>query len=296
MPHLMTTLMRTQLHAVKSMMKPEKLQSTRALQDKLGELMARVHSSRITLFPIALDGFQGCWALPTGSPRRGMLLYVHGGGYTAGDLPYATGFGSVLADQVGRPVFCPAYRLAPEHPFPAAAQDALAAYRYLLEQGIPGQEIILCGESAGGGLIVSLALQIKEAGLPMPAGMVPISPWVDLTLSGASYTDNKQADPCLTRELLAYDVEVYAGTNARHPLASPIFGDLTGLPPALIYAGGDELLLSDAHMLQGKLLSCGVPARLVVEEGLWHAYVLYGVKEARDALEGIAAFVEETLA
>ena len=295
MGHILTDLLRIQLRAVKPIMRPGKLNASRTLQDKLGELMHKAHSAKTDMLRQDFDRFEACWVLPKKEAKRGVILYLHGGGYVAGDLPYALGFGSVLADDLQRRVFCAAYRLAPEHPFPAALEDALTAYQYLLAEGLSGRDIVLCGESAGGGLIWALSLKLKELGLELPAGIIGISPWVDLSLSGPSYQENEKLDPCLTLELLEYYAEVYAGGPSREPLVSPLFGDLAGMPPALLFAGSDELLLDDAVALHQKLLAVGGKSELYIAEKMWHAYVLYGVHEAHVALQKISVFIEDIL-
>ena len=167
------------------------LKTLRTGQNKIGELMESKYRDQIILKKHSLSLFEGSWVLPRDPRREGVILYLHGGGYTCGDLNYAEGFGSALAVQTGTSVFCAAYRLAPENPFPAALDDALEAYRYLLEKGYSPNKIILCGESAGGGLCFSLCMKLKELNIPMPAGIIGISVWSDLTASGESYVLNK---------------------------------------------------------------------------------------------------------
>ena len=199
---------------------------------------------------------------------------------------YAKGFGSVLSAVTGAEVLCPAYRLAPEHPFPAGLEDSFSAYQFLLEQEGP---VVLCGESAGGGMIYALCFLAKEKGLPLPAGLIGISPWTDLTASGSSYEENRERDPSMTRERLDLFASCY--TECRdNPLVSPLFGDLTGFPPSLLFVGGDEIMLDDSRRLHEKLLSCGCASTLEIAPELWHAYVLYCLKERRTDLDRIAAF------
>ena len=219
---------------------------------------------------------------------------MHGGGYTCGDLEYATGFGSTLAVQCGCRVFCAAYRLAPESPFPAAVDDAFEAYSYLLSKGYSAAHITLCGESAGGGLCYSLCLKAKQANLPMPCGIITISPWVDLTASGESYRYNQEKDPSISQEMLDFFANCYTKDRA-DPLASPVFADLTGRPPSLIFAGSDEILLSDAQMLHQKLADAGCGSRLIVTQDRWHAYLLYGLQEDAKDLTTLNAFLREVM-
>lgn len=297
MTPIQTAVMQANLRLISPLLKRGSIENCRALQDRLGELMTLRHmfdSERSDV--IDMGAFTMVWESPRHPPRRGAVLYLHGGGYTAGDLPYSLGFASTLAAETSRRVLCAAYRLAPENPFPAALDDAVAAYRYLLEQGYGGEDIALCGESAGGGLVLCLCLKLRELGLPLPACLICISPWTDLTLSGESIEFNKKAEPSLSREMLLCYVEAYTGGDedaVTNPLVSPIFGDLSFLPPCLIFAGGGELILSDSTMLYEKLVKEGVDVTLRVAEKLWHAYVLYGIPEARQALGEISEFIEE---
>ena len=158
--------------------------------------------------------FQGAWIMPKDERRQGVVLYLHGGGYTCGNLDYAKGFAATLADECGVRVFCAAYRLAPEDRFPAALDDALVSYQYLLSKGYPANQILLCGESAGGGLIYCLCLRLKQRKLPLPCGLIGISPWTDLTGSGQSYIDNRDIDPSMTPELLQFYAACYTDRAA----------------------------------------------------------------------------------
>jgi acetyl esterase/lipase len=265
----------------------------RALQESLGEMGAKSVAGRVAFEPVETDGFEACFALPCDEPdSRRVLLYLHGGAYVAGNLAYARGFAGILADKTRRRVLAVAYRLAPEHPFPAALDDAVAAYRYLLDSGYAPRHISLAGESAGGGLTFCLGQRLRELGLPLPAAMVGISPWTDLTFSGASYKTNAKKDPSLSEAALRSHAADYAAGQETNPLVSPAFGDFDGFPPSLLLAGGNELLLSDAEMLALRLVKGGSRCELLVEEGLWHVYVLFGIPEARAALDKIADFLE----
>ena len=255
-----------------------KLETIRKGQNKIGEMMEAKHRSQVIIRVHNFPGFEGAWILPKDIRRQGVILYLHGGGYTCGDLEYAKGFGSTLAVQCGVNVFCAAYRLAPEARFPAAPEDALEAYRYLLQKGYGPEHITLCGESAGGGLCYSLCLKLKELGMPMPAGIIALSPWTDLTASGSSYEENREKDPSMTAQLLDYFASCYTDER-RHPLASPLFADLTGMPPSLIFVGGDEIMRSDAQDLHQKLTEAGCVSSLTVTPERWHAYLLYGIAE-----------------
>ena len=239
--------------------------------------------------------FQGAWVMPKDERRSGVILYLHGGGYTCGSLEYAKGFAATLASQCGVRVFCAAYRLAPENPYPAAVDDALEAYRYLLKKGYAPRQILLCGESAGGGLIYALCLRLRQEGLELPCGLIGISPWVDLTGSGQSYETNRDNDPSLTQELLEFYAKCYT-TDPADPLCSPVFGDLTGFPPSLLFAGGDEILLDDARALHEKLVQSGCRSTLHIAPERWHAYVLYCLSEnMEEDMEAIDRFLTKNL-
>lgn len=285
---------RKQLTILKPILGNASLKTIRKGQNKIGELMESKHRQQVILKPHSFDRFVGAWIMPKDVRREGVILYLHGGGYTCGDLEYATGFGSTLAVQCGCRVFCAAYRLAPESPFPAAVDDAFEAYSYLLSKGYSAAHITLCGESAGGGLCYSLCLKAKQANLPMPCGIITISPWVDLTASGESYRYNQEKDPSISQEMLDFFANCYTKDRA-DPLASPVFADLTGLPPSLIFAGSDEILLSDAQMLHQKLADAGCGSRLIVTQDRWHAYLLYGLQEDAKDLTTLNAFLREVM-
>ena len=275
---LSAKLVRSQLNFFKPFVAGCSLETTRKGQDKLGELMSALHKREVIFRDHDFEQFKGAWVMPKDERRSGVVLYLHGGGYTCGSLDYAKGFAATLASECGVRVFCGAYRLAPENPYPAALEDALTAYDYLLKKGYAPQQILLCGESAGGGLICALCLKLKQLGRELPCGLIAISPWVDLTGSGKSYEFNRDNDPSLTEELLQFYARCYT-QDPTDPLCSPLLGDLTGFPPTLIFAGGDEILLDDARGLHERLKKAGSKSRLIIAPGRWHAYVLYCLQE-----------------
>ena len=285
-----------QLHALLAPIKPfaesMPLKLRRREQNTLGWLMRSGHRAHVRVERREPGGFPAAWVLPKEPRREGVILYLHGGGYTSGGLGYALGFGTALADECGIRVFCAAYRLAPENRFPAAVEDAAAAYRYLLDEGYLPEEISLCGESAGGGLCYSLCMYLKQRELALPGGIIAISPWVDLTGSGESNRENRNKDVTLSVQRLHFCARCYTDTPLE-PLASPLFGDLSGMPPSLIFAGGDELLLSDGKRLHEKLRQQGCASRLSIRPERWHAYVLYGLAEDREDMAGISAFLSQ---
>ena len=288
-------LVRSQLNFFKPLAENCSLELTRKGQDKLGELMTAMHRRETFSREHDFRNFQGAWIMPKDERRTGVILYLHGGGYTCGSLEYAKGFASTLATECGVRVFCAAYRLAPEHPYPAALEDAMESYEYLLKKGYPARQILLCGESAGGGLIYALCLKLKELGRPLPCGLVGISPWTDLTSSGASFETNRDVDPSMTRELLTFYAGCYTQTPEA-PLCSPLFGDLHGLPPSLLFVGGDEVMLDDTRMLHEKLLKSGCRSKMHIAPERWHAYVLYCLTEnMEEDFQSINHFLDKVL-
>ena len=292
---LSAKLVRSQLNFFKPFVANCSLEVTRKGQDKLGELMEAIHWHDVIVHDHNFENFEGAWVIPKEERRSGAVLYLHGGGYTCGDLEYAKGFASTLAAECGVRVFCAAYRLAPETRFPGAVDDAEESYRYLLSKGYTPEQICLCGESAGGGLIYALCLRLKERGLPLPCGIIAISPWVDLTASGESYVTNKDADPSLTEELLRFYAKCYAD-DVRAPEVSPLFAELDGLPPSLIFVGGDEILLDDSKRMHEKLLQSGCKSQLVIAPERWHAYVLYMLNENMSDFDTINQFLSRVMA
>lgn len=283
-----------QLALFKPLVMAVSLDMARRGQNQLGEWRARENRKKVSLEKQHFERFDAVFCNPRHDSENGVLLYLHGGGYTCGDIGYASGVGSHLAGRFGVRVFAPAYRLAPEHPFPAALDDALEAYLYLLSAGYTEKDIVLVGESAGGGLVYALCLVLKERGLPMPAGIVAISPWTDLTASGDSYRENRKKDPSMSAERLDFFASQYTAER-KNPLVSPLFGNLCGLPPSLIFVGGDEVMLSDSLLMHERLCECGVRSEISVAEGFWHVYLLYGFKENVADFKKMREFLHEVL-
>ncbi|WP_436531890.1 alpha/beta hydrolase [Actinoplanes sp. HUAS TT8] len=219
-----------------------------------------------------------------------VLLYLHGGGYVVGSARTGTRLASALIARTGGTAYSLDYRLAPEHPYPAGADDALAAYRELLRSS-PAGNIVVAGDSAGGGLAVAMLVAAREAGLPQPAATAVFSPWADLTLSGDSLRTRAEADPLFTVDSLRWYAERYVPEGARP--ASPIFADLSGLAPLLVQVGADEILLDDAVRLAARAAAGEVEVTLEVGPGLPHVYQLnFGsLDDADDALDRAAAFL-----
>lgn len=272
---------RAQISRMRPLLKSCSLETIRKGQNAIGALMEAKFRRQAVVKEHPFPQFTGAWVIPKDERRQGVILYLHGGGYTCGDLEYAKGFGTTLAAQCGVRVFCVGYRLAPEHPFPAALEDTMEAYQYLLAKGYAPEHIAFCGESAGGGLCYSACLEMKRLALPLPGCIIAISPWMDLTTSGETYERNRKADPSMSRELLDFFAGCYS-SDRENPLVSPLFGDLAEMPPSLIFAGGDEIMLSDAQGTAERLSACGCQVTLSVRPERWHAYLLYGLEEDRE--------------
>ncbi len=285
---------RKQLELLKPIFKGTSIETERRWQERIGKIMEAKHRNDVFTKEQSFGSINGAWITPKVLERRGIVLYLHGGGYISGDLNYAKGFGTTLASRCGIKVFTIAYGLAPEHKYPAALEDALKAYEYLLTRGYSNREIILCGDSAGGGLIYSLTLKLKELNKPLPSGMIALSPWTDLTISGSSYEKNKDLDPSMTIERLRFYGDCYS-MDKENPLVSPLFGDLKGLPPSLIFVGEVEIMADDSIRLHEKLIKNRCKSELIIGSEMWHGYVLYDLKENQSDFEKINAFIEKVL-
>ena len=292
---LTAKIIRTQLSLLKPLLGSASLKTIRKCQNKIGELMEFRQRGLMHIKEHTFPNFSGAWVIPKDERRQGVILYLHGGGFTCGDLEYSTGVGSFLASQTGTRVFCSAYRLAPNNPFPAALDDAVETYVYLLEKGYRADHITLCGESAGGGLCYSLCLRLRDMGIPLPCGIISISPWCDLTNSGESYTVNRDADPSLTKELLDFFAGSYS-SDSQNPLVSPLYADLRGMPPSLTFVGENEILFSDAEKMHTLLLQSGCKSQLISAPDRWHAYVLYGLEEDQKDFTAINRFLNQVMA
>jgi len=238
------------------------------------------------------------WLRPPGARTDAAVLYLHGGGYVIGSPRSHRHLAAAIARAAGTAALLVDYRLAPEHPFPAGLDDAVAAYQWLLGRGLAPSRVVVAGDSAGGGLTVATLLALRDRGLPQPAGGVCISPWVDLTCSGATYATKAAVDPIVTRESVAMMAQAYAGAgDPKAPLLSPLYADLRGLPPLLVQVGSDEVLLDDALGLGERARAAGVD--VTVEEWpamihVWH-WFLPMLAEAERAVGVIGKFVRTRL-
>jgi epsilon-lactone hydrolase len=228
------------------------------------------------------------------SPAARTILYLHGGGYYFCSPQSHRSITFGLAPRAEADVFSLDYRLAPEHPFPAAIDDAVAAWRQLLATGRSAASMVIAGDSAGGGLALATVVALRDAGDPLPAGAVLYSPWTDLASTGASMRDNDGRDPMFCGDVFARVAPLYLGTaSATHPYASPVYADLHGLPPLFMLAGSTETLLDDTRRVADRARAAGVTVDCRIERDLPHVWPIYTpfVPEARQALDDTARFV-----
>jgi epsilon-lactone hydrolase len=240
------------------------------------------------------SAIDAAWLEPPAA-NGAVMLYFHGGGFAFGSLRTHGELIGALARAAGARTLAPEYRLAPEHPAPAALEDALAAYRHLLAQGIPAQRIVLAGDSAGGTLVLCALLALRDAGEPLPAAGVALSPWVDLECSGASFQTNAAFDFVAEEHCRLAAASYLAGGDPRRPELSPLFAELAGLPPLLVHAGEAEVLVDQVRAFAARAEAAGVGVRLDVYRDMVHVWHMMrsATPEAQRAIEEIGAFVRE---
>jgi epsilon-lactone hydrolase len=250
----------------------------------------------VTVQPVEANGVPSEFVTTSGSDPNRVTLYIHGGGYTMGSLTSHREMAARVSEATKAKVLLPGYRLAPEFPFPAALQDAVAGLQFLLSKGFAPQRIAVAGDSAGGGLAVATLVAARDDGLALPACMVCLSPWADLTLESARSMTDIVLDPVNTIDALTEAAELYLGdTRPDTPSASPLFAGLSGLPPMLVQVGTAELLLADARSLVAKAQAAGVKAELDEYQELIHVFQLLagGSQEAALAVERLGSFITE---
>lgn len=246
--------------------------------------------------PVVASGVPCEWVAAPGVAEDRAILYLHGGAYTTGSLGTHRRHVAQLSAAAGARVLNVDYRLAPEHPHPAAVDDAVAAYRWLLTgAGVAPDRVVLCGDSAGGGLAVAALLALRDAGDPTPAGAALISPWTDLTFSGASHDTRAEVDPMCSRASLAPSAAAYVGEgDPKAPLISPAHADLSDLPPLLIHVGDHETLLDDSTMLAERAAAVGVDVELWIAPEMIHVWHVFAgmVPESDEALATLGRWIE----
>jgi acetyl esterase/lipase len=238
---------------------------------------------------------KGEWIFPEGASRNGaVLFYLHGGGYISGSAETNRPITVPLARRLKRRVFSLDYRLAPEHRFPAAVEDAIAGYRWLISTGVDPRQLSVAGDSAGGGLALALVMALRDAGEELPSCVACLSPWTDMTGSGESIIANSDRDAMFYGEDIGAYADVYLGSQSpQAPLASPLFGNFAGLPPLYLEVGESEVLLDDARQLHRKALAAGVASELRIVKGVPHGWQFGApfVPEAKESIAAIARFV-----
>lgn len=289
----------------------EDIKKQRQGQNRLSTLATPARS--IETESLNIKGIPAEWVRPNYKYNtRHIIMYCHGGGYTCGSLKYARILASKLALHTGLAVLSFEYRLAPENPYPAAIEDALTVWNYIMQLGFGAREVVIIGDSAGGNLALELALRLNSKKRIMPKGIALLSPWTDLTMSGSSYETCKDIDPMLTYEYISTARYSYVGLNEAYndefandvkmndsdfdyskPEYSPLFADFTDFPPVLIQVGSNEILKSDSYDLFDKLIKQGVSASLEEYEDAWHVFQMMPLKKASRALDSIGSFIDE---
>jgi len=236
------------------------------------------------------------WVSAKNADENNVVLYLHGGGYNLGSPRTHREFAAHISNESCAKVLLPDYRLAPENPFPAGLEDAIASYRYLLDNGYPNNKIAIAGESAGGGLTLATCLSLRDQNVPLPSSLVCLSPWTDLEITGDSIIDLEDIDPMIKLASVKIQAANYIGTNdPKSPLISPIHADYKDLPPMLIHVGSDEILLDDSKRVADKAIKDGADVTLKVYDHMWHFFhVFYKLMpEAKVATKEVGAFIQK---
>lgn len=267
------------------------IEKHRQSQDHIGEILSNTKEMHYEEFKIGEMDAE--WvSVNRAHMKKYVILYCHGGGYSTGSRKYARTLTTKLASSTFMDVLCFDYRLAPEHPFPAALEDAMKAWDYLMLLGYGAREVIVAGDSAGGNLALTLVLQLKSQQRLLPRGLVLMSPWTDLTSSGESFQKRAELDPVLNEEYIERMKLAYAaGQDLKDPLISPLWGNHRDFPPAYIQVGDNEILYSDAWRLYERLLEQHVSVRFEHFAGMWHVFQMSPFKTAYEAMDRIAEFI-----
>ncbi len=248
-----------------------------------------------TVEPVDAGGVPAEWVIAAGADNAAVLLYLHGGAYQVGSPATLRRMIALISAAAQARVLSVAYRLAPEHPFPAAVDDALTAYRFLLGGGADPAAIAIAGDSAGGGLTLATLVALRDAGDPLPAAAVAMSPWTDLALTGESLVTRADVDVMIKPDGMREDAETYlAGADPRHPYASPLYADLHGLPPILIHVGDAEVILDDSTRFAAKARAAGVDITLEVWDQMPHVFQAFAglLPESDQAVERIGGWLQ----
>ncbi|MDO4303243.1 MAG: alpha/beta hydrolase [Bacillota bacterium] len=290
-PEAVNQSMMTLIKKVHGIIENPDIEKHRHSQDQVGALLG--NSKELLYKSITIKDMEGEWiCVNRAHMKKYVILYCHGGGYSTGSSLYARTLTTKLASSTSMDVLSFDYRLAPENPYPAAVEDAMKAWDYLMLLGYGARDVIVAGDSAGGNLALSLVLKLKQEDRLLPRGLVLMSPWTDLTSSGKSHGSRAEVDPVLDAEYLERMITNYAGEKElADPFISPLFGDFKGFPPVYIQVGDNEILLSDSVMLHKKLIQANVSAKIDIFKGMWHVFQMSPLKAAYDAMEKNAEFI-----
>lgn len=281
-------------HTLLKSFKNRALENQRSFLDKFGSKINM--PSRMDVQKITIKGLNAEWLSGSEIRNDQIILYLHGGAYTMGSCDSHRALAARISRASTMRLLLLEYRLAPEFPFPAALDDAVTGYQWLLENGIDPKNIALVGDSAGGGLVIATAVSLRDKGQSLPGAIACLSPWTDLELTGESITTKVDKDIVLTIEYLRSSAARYVRNNDYcAPLISPLYADLSGLPPMLIHVGEYEILLSDSIRLVDRARNAGVNATLKVWKGMWHEWHGFAeyVPESRRAIEEIGDFLRK---
>ncbi|MEJ2256811.1 MAG: alpha/beta hydrolase [Woeseiaceae bacterium] len=263
--------------------------------DKLGGMLRPARG--VAVEKAELAGLHTEWYRPPGASKERVMLYLHGGAYALGSCDSHRKLVTHIAQAGSINTVLPEYRLAPEHPFPAGLEDCVSAYRALLGMGYSANNILIGGDSAGGGLTVATTLQLRHTGIPLPRSVVLLSPFLDMSASGESMTTRADLDPWFDPADLPVVVDHYCpGEDLRNPLLSPVFANVAGLPPALLQVGDAEILLSDSTRFADNLQEAGIDTELQVFPEMWHVFQLFvgHMPESGAAIDKIGRYIEAT--
>lgn len=276
---------------VHGMVENTDIEKHRQSQDHIGTILSSTKA--IEYREVDIDGMYGEWiSVNRAHMKKYVLLHCHGGGYSTGSSLYARTLTSKLAESTSMDVLCFDYRLAPENPYPAALEDAMKAWNYLMLLGYGARDVILTGDSAGGNLALTLTLKLKQEKRLLPRGILLMSPWTDLTSTGKSFQTKAELDPVLNSAYIDRMVKAYAGDrDLTDPFISPLFGDVEGFPPTYIQVGENEILLSDSLRLHRAFVEKNVSVKIDIYPNMWHVFQMSPVRAARAAMDKNAEFI-----
>ena len=249
--------------------------------------------------PDRIANFKVEWLTPGKAPDDKLILYMHGGAFIMGGFATHRPFVSHIARSAAIRTVIPQYRLAPEHPFPAAIEDGISVYQSLISTGLMPEDIIFAGDSAGANLALAMLLTLRDSGQPLPAAACLLSPWIDLAVTGETMTTNAAVDPWFRAEDIKHIAKYYCDeSEMTNPLVSPLYADVSRLPPLFIQVGGDEILLSDSTRLADKVRSSGGQVSIEIWPGMWHVFQSFvgAMPESGKAIDQIGDYVRHTFA